>query len=268
MTGLPSVPATDAELARLIAVEVGLLVVSLRPTYGDLSDPARSRRLRDDGDRAAHDLIVARLSEHRPHDAVLSEEGLDDARRLSAERVWIVDPIDGTWEYGQGREDFAVHVALWQSGTLVAGAVDLPARGLVHATDHPSMVFDALPQGRPVRLVVSRSRPPADLDALVAGVSRRLGREIEVVSVGSAGAKTAEVIEGRVEAYVHDAGLSEWDVAAPAAVAIACGLRVCHLDGSEIRYNRRPPLVGDLVIGVPMVVEAILEARAGLRASG
>jgi len=268
MTVRASAPTTDAELARIIAVEVGLLVVSLRPTYGDLSDPSRSRRLRDDGDRAAHDLIVARLAEHRPHDAVLSEEGLDDDTRLSHERVWIVDPIDGTWEYGQGREDFAVHVALWEAGVLVAGAVDLPARGLVHTTDRPSMVADALPRDRPVRIVVSRSRPPADLDSLVTGVATRLGREIEVVSVGSAGAKTAEVIEGRVEAYVHDAGLSEWDVAAPAAVASACGLRVCHLDGSEIRYNKRPPLVGDLVIGVPMVLEAILEVRAGLSTSG
>jgi 3'(2'), 5'-bisphosphate nucleotidase len=252
----------DATLARELAVEAGLLLVSMREGYGDLTDRAVARRLRDDADRAAHDLIAAGLAAARPDDALLSEEGVDDRRRLTASRLWIVDPLDGTWEYGQDRPDFAVHVALWHDGVLEAAAIDLPARSVTHSTDSVAHVPDVVPADRVVRLVVSRSRPPARIDAVVAGVAARLGVVVDVVNVGSAGAKTAEVIEGRVHAYVHDAGLSEWDVAAPAAVAEAAGLRVCHLTGHPIRYNAMPPLIGDLVIGVPLVVDAILASLA------
>jgi 3'(2'), 5'-bisphosphate nucleotidase len=253
---------SDVALARQLAVAAGSLVLRLREGYGDLRDRDVARALRDEADRAAHDLIADALAQQRPDDALLSEEGIDDDRRLSASRVWIVDPLDGTWEYGQGRPDFAVHVALWHDGELVAAAVDLPARGLTHSTDSVAVVPDVLPTDRPVRLVVSRSRPPARLDDVVAGVAHRLGCAVEVVHVGSAGAKTAEVVEGRVEAYVHDAGLSEWDVAAPAAVALAAGLVVCHLDGRSLVYNAMPPLVGDLLVAVPVVAEAILDVLA------
>ena len=256
---------TDAALARELAVDAGRLVMRLRSSYGEVSDRATAKALRDEGDRSAHDLIAARLAAERPADAVLSEEGLDDDRRLSAGRVWIVDPLDGTWEYGLGRDDFAVHVALWErdaepGGGLTAGAVSLPAQGLVHTSDVPTTRSLGLPSGRPVRLVVSRTRPPTDLDLLVSRLRVALGVDVEVGSVGSAGAKTAEVIEGRYDAYVHDAGLSEWDVAAPAVVAAASGLVVRHLDGRAIPYNRMPPLVGDLVIGIPPVVDAVLAA--------
>ncbi len=253
----------DAALARELAIEAGLLLVALREGYGDITDRAAARALRDHADRAAHDLIAARLADSRPHDALLSEEGVDDELRLTASRLWIVDPLDGTWEYGQGRPDFAVHIALWHEGVLEAAAIDLPARSVAHSTDSVAPVPDSVPADGVVRLVVSRSRPPARIDAIVAGVAATLGVVVEVVNVGSAGAKTAEVIEGRVQAYVHDAGLSEWDVAAPAAVAEAAGLRVCHLDGRPIAYNAMPPLIGDLVIGVPVVVDAILATLAG-----
>ncbi len=257
---------TDAALAAELAVAAGRLVVRLRSSYGEVTDRATASALRDEGDRGAHDLIVARLGAERPGDAVLSEEGRDDERRLGADRLWIVDPLDGTWEYGLGRDDFAVHVALWQrtddGGVLTDGAVSLPAQGTVHRSDVPTRRDPGLPVDRPVRLVVSRTRAPSDLDLLVERVAAGLGREVEVGSVGSAGAKAAEVIEGRYDAYVHDAGLSEWDVAAPAVVAAASGLVVRHLDGSPIAFNRMPPLVGDLVIGVPAVVDAVLAARA------
>jgi 3'(2'), 5'-bisphosphate nucleotidase len=254
---------SDAELARDIAQQAGQLLLTLRGEFdGDLSVREDAKRLRDTADAASHHLIVDLLAAARPGDAVLSEEGADDDRRLSAERVWIVDPLDGTWEYGQDREDFAVHVALWERGVLVAGAVDLPAQGIVHTTGTPTARADEVPADRPVRIVVSRTRPPAAIDAIAAAVSDGLGREVEVVTVGSAGAKTAEVLAGRVDAYVHDAGLSEWDVAAPAAVAVAGGLTVCHLSGADIAYNRMPPLVGDLVIGIPSVADRVLAAVA------
>ena len=259
------VTTSDADLAREIAQQAGRLLLELRAGFdGDLAVKADATRLRDTADAASHELIVGLLAAARPGDAVLSEEGADDDRRLSADRVWIVDPLDGTWEYGQDREDFAVHVALWERGVLVAGAVDLPAQGIVHTTGTPTLRADEVPEGRPIRIVVSRTRPPAAIEAIAAAVSGGLGREVEVVTVGSAGAKTAEVLAGRVDAYVHDAGLSEWDVAAPAAVAAAGGLRVSHLSGDDIAYNRMPPLVGDLVIGIPAVADRVVAAVAAL----
>jgi len=253
------VSADDVALAREIAAQAGRLLVSLRSSYGSLDDPEVSRRLRTEADAAAHDHIAARLAAARPGDALLSEEGADDDVRLSRARVWIVDPLDGTWEYGQGRDDFAVHVALWESGALVAGALGLPSRDLVLDTASVPRVADALPTARPVRIVVSRSRTPVGIQDVVTRLAVALGRDVEVDTVGSAGAKTAEVIEGRADAYLHDAGLSEWDVAAPAAVAAAAGLTVCRLDGSPVQYNRRPPLVGDLLVGVPVVASALLD---------
>jgi 3'(2'), 5'-bisphosphate nucleotidase len=256
---------SDAALAREAALAAARVVLDIRESYGDLSDRATAKALRDEADAAAHDVIAALLAEHRPDDALLSEEGVDDADRLDAERVWIVDPLDGTWEFGQGRDDFAVHVAIWQRsagpyGALTDGVVVLPARDRVHSTNIPPAPSLQLPTDRPLRLVVSRTRPPADLDAMTDHLRVSTGLAVVVGSVGSAGAKTAEVLEGRYDAYIHDAGLSEWDVAAPAVVALAAGLRVAHLDGSDIRYNRMPPLVGDLVIGIPVVVDAVIAA--------
>ena len=249
---------SDAQLARDIALETGELVLQMRNSFGDFSSQQDARRLRDTGDRTAHELIMQRLGAARPNDVVLSEEGVDSAARLQVDRVWIVDPLDGTWEYGQGRDDFAVHIALWERGELVAGTVALPARGTVHSADAPDVLPDVLPTDRPVRLVVSRSRPPLRLQSYVQLLTERLGCEIEVINVGSAGAKTAEILEGKGEAYLHDAGMSEWDVAAPAVVAVAAGLAVSHLDGSALSFNHYPPKFGDLMIGLPLVVRALL----------
>jgi len=199
---------TDAELARDLADEAGRLLLAMREGFdAGTADKAEAKDLRDRADRAAHELLAARIAALRPEDGLLSEEGVDDTRRLSCDRVWIVDPLDGTWEYGQGRSDFAVHVALWQSGELVAGAVALPARGDVLVTGDVPVVDDVAATGT-VRLVVSRTRPPARIDDLVAGLAERLGVEVEVYSVGSAGVKAVEVVEGRADAYVHDSGLS------------------------------------------------------------
>ena len=264
---------TDAELSHRIAQEAGALLLKLRTSFGDVSDRARADALRAEGDRQSHDLISARLAEHRPGDAVLSEEGKDDPARLDAERVWIVDPLDGTWEYGQGRSDFAVHIALWQpgGGRPQACTVDLPAQGLTR-----SMLDDVsgspaafpLPDDRPIRIVASRTRPPASLAAACDIVAERLAETgvnahgVEIVDVGSVGAKVNELLGGRAEAYVHDTGFYEWDVAAPYGVAWHYGFPCMHLDGSAVDFNRMPPYVTDLVVAHPSLMDMLRAAVA------
>lgn len=264
---------TDAELSHRIAQEAGALLLRLRTSFGDIADRARADELRAEGDRQSHELIAARLAEHRPADAVLSEEGKDDPSRLEAERVWIVDPLDGTWEYGQGRKDFAVHIALWRPGAArpEACTVDLPAQGLTR-----SMLDDVsgsaaafpLPDDRPIRIVASRTRPPASLAAACALVGERLAASgvndhgVEIVDVGSVGAKVNELLCGRADAYAHDTGFYEWDVAAPYGVAWHYGFPSMHLDGSPVDFNRMPPYVTDLVVAHPALIDLLRAAMA------
>jgi 3'(2'), 5'-bisphosphate nucleotidase len=240
----------DHQLARALAAEAGELLVALRADTGF----ADAGALRDLGDRRSHELLMRRLAEERPADAVLSEEGVDDPVRLEASRVWIIDPLDGTREYAEdGRPDWAVHVALWVEGTLTAGAVALPAEGVVLATDAPPP-----PPTRaagPWRLAVSRSRAPE----LVQELARTLPAEL--VPMGSAGAKVAAVIRGDVDAYVHAGGQYEWDSAAPVAVALATGLAVSRLDGTPPTYNHRDPYLPDLVVCRRELAEPILRGR-------
>jgi 3'(2'), 5'-bisphosphate nucleotidase len=239
-------PAGDAAFARWLAARTGDLLLELREQMGHRDPDA----LRAAGDARAHELIVGELARARPADAVLSEEGRDDPARLTAERVWIVDPLDGTREFGEeGRADWAVHIALWQrmngGGRLSAGAVALPAGHRVLATDVPPP-YPPLSQqaaaGGPLRLAASRTRPPA----FVSTVAEELGAEL--VPMGSAGAKIAAVVDGTVDAYVHAGGQHEWDSAAPVAVAVATGLHASRLDGSGLEYNRESPRLPDLVV--------------------
>jgi 3'(2'), 5'-bisphosphate nucleotidase len=235
-----SPPSDDAGFARWLAARAGEALLALRP---QIADPVA---LRDAGDKRAHDLLVTELARWRPGDAVLSEEAVRDdvAGRLAAERVWIVDPLDGTREFGEpGRTDWAVHVALWtrQAGPgLSAGAVALPAQDLVFATDQPPPYPPAA--DRPVRIVASRSRPPA----FVISVAGAIGAEL--VPMGSAGAKVAAVITGEVDAYLHAGGQYEWDSAAPVAVASATGLHTSRVDGSRLVYNQADPRLPDLLV--------------------
>jgi 3'(2'), 5'-bisphosphate nucleotidase len=187
----------------------------------------------------------------RPDDAVLSEEGADDPVRLAADRVWIIDPLDGTREFSElDRADWAVHVALWERGELVAGAVALPAEqttlSTVDVAEAPSR-----PDG-PLRLAVSRSRPPA----LVIGLAELL--DAELVPMGSAGVKAMSVVRGTTDAYVHGGGQYEWDSAAPVAVARAAGLHTSRLDGSPLRYNQRDPYLPDLLVCRPELADRLL----------
>jgi 3'(2'), 5'-bisphosphate nucleotidase len=272
----------DAELARWLAATAGEQLLALRDEVG-FDDPAA---LKSAGDLRTHAFLTEALTCWRPDDAVLSEEALHArdadaaAARLSAERVWIVDPLDGTREFGEpGRRDWAVHVALWSSapaspaspaarrraagspatarGRLVAGAIALPAQGLVFATDKPPVpAAEALARGTRVRIAVSRSRPPAFLGE----VAEALGALL--VPLGSAGAKIAAVITGEVDAYVHAGGQYEWDSAAPVAVAAAQGLHTSRLDGTPLAYNRPDPLLPDLVVCRPGLAKPLLAAIA------
>jgi 3'(2'), 5'-bisphosphate nucleotidase len=189
---------------------------------------------------------------------VLSEEGRDDPARLAADRVWIVDPLDGTREFGEaGRTDWAVHVALWERGALTAGAVALPAQGQVLATTAPPVRPPAngpAAPGGPLRVVVSRTRPPAFLDRLSEEMS------VTLVPLGSAGAKAAGVMLGEADAYIHAGGQYEWDSAAPVAVALAAGLHASRLDGSALRYNQPDPVLPDILICPVVIAESLLEA--------
>jgi 3'(2'), 5'-bisphosphate nucleotidase len=241
---------TDHDVAARLATAAGELLLGVR---AELVDATASER-KAAGDKRSHDFLMEALAAERPADAVLSEEGLDSLVRLSAERVWIVDPLDGTREFSElGREDWAVHVALWQSGELVAGAVALPAQGITLAT--PSVSPPPATTGKP-RIVVSRSRPPAvavDVCGALDGV---------LVELGSAGAKVASVIQGVSDIYVHAGGQYEWDSAAPVAVARAAGLHTSRIDGSPLIYNRRDPLLPDLVVCRPEFADAVLAVTA------
>lgn len=241
----------DHEVAARLAIEAGELLLGVRAELADADPKVR----KDAGDKRSHEFLMTALAAERPGDAVLSEEGADDKVRLTAERVWIVDPLDGTREFGElGRTDWAVHVALWQAGELVAGAVALPAQGVTLAT--PDVPPPPAPPAAP-RIVVSRTRPPA----VALQVRDALGGVL--VEMGSAGAKVASVVQGIADVYVHAGGQYEWDSAAPIAVARAAGLHTSRIDGSPLRYNQDDVLLPDLVVCRPELAEAVLAVTAG-----
>jgi 3'(2'), 5'-bisphosphate nucleotidase len=245
-------PLRDHIVAAELARRAGELLVDLRARL--VAEGVDARRLKDEGDRQAHELLMAGLAERVAEgDAVLSEEGRDDKVRLDAERVWIVDPLDGTREFGEPpRTDWAVHVALVAGGVPVAGAVALPALGLVLATGDPPVLPPA-PNGPP-RVIVSRSRPPAAATYLT---ERLAGVKVEM---GSAGAKAMAVVRGEADVYAHSGGQYEWDSCAPVAVAQAVGLHASRIDGSPLVYNRAEPYLPDLLICRPELAGPALAA--------
>jgi 3'(2'), 5'-bisphosphate nucleotidase len=235
----------DHELASALALEAGALLLEVRAAGGD--------DLKATGDRTSNELLMARLAELRPDDGVLSEESLDDRRRLDQSRVWIIDPLDGTREFSEPpRTDWAVHVALTVDGLPVVGSVALPALDLVLSTASVPALAPAV--DGPPRLAVSRTRPPACTEVLVDALGATL------VEMGSAGAKAMAVVRGEVDVYAHSGGQYEWDSCAPVAVAAAAGLWVSRLDGSPLVYNQSDPYLPDLLICRPEWTERVLEA--------
>jgi 3'(2'), 5'-bisphosphate nucleotidase len=245
---------SDAQLASRLAVETGHLLVKLREEMW--RDGAHTWDVMDHGDATGHTFIAGELRTHRPDDAVLDEEGLEDPRRFTADRVWIIDPLDGTREFGEpGRHDWAVHVALWDRDHFVAGAVALPAVEMVLATD-PAPVLPDVDRERP-RLVTSRNRAPQ------AAVIVANALNCEAVRLGSAGAKAMAVVLGEADIYLHDGGMYQWDSAAPAAVALAAGLHASRIDGTPLVYNARDPWLPDLLICRQELASAVLGALWG-----
>ena len=251
-------PASDdARRAAALAAGAGRVLLELRDRVDDGTFRGDDAALRTAADAASQAYLMTELARARPGDVVLSEEAPDDRRRLVADRVWIIDPLDGTREYaertpdGAWRDDFAVHVALWQRGHgLTDAAVALPARGVVRCTGTPipctvQPISTADGRRRPVRLAVSRSRPPAFASRLA------LGGSVELVPLGSAGIKVMAVTDGTVDAYVHAGGQYEWDSAAPVAIALDAGMVATRLDGSTLVYNQSDPWCPDLVICRP-----------------
>jgi 3'(2'), 5'-bisphosphate nucleotidase len=226
--------ADDTELAAYLAKAAGALVLEMRDTSG-----LGAKDLGNAGDQTANQFLIHALGAQRPDDGLLSEESKDTDARLSKSRVWIIDPVDGTREYSEGRSDWAVHVALAIDGAPVIGAVALPALDLVLRTDQPAIIPPAPDK---LRMVVSRTRPAPEAVA----VAEALGAEL--IPMGSAGAKAMAVVRGEADIYLHTGGQYEWDSCAPVAVAAAYGLHVSRVDGSPLVYNQRDVYMPDLLI--------------------
>jgi 3'(2'), 5'-bisphosphate nucleotidase len=235
---------SDAALAARLAQAAGAILLDLRAS-GRFVGQALGKA----GDEAANVLLCRELAAARPGDAILSEEERDNSARLSQARVWIVDPLDGTREYGEGRSDWAVHVALAVDGAAAIGAVALPGLGLTLTSGDPPPLP---PANDPPKMLVSRTRPAAE----AVFVAERLGADL--LAMGSAGAKAMAVVRGEADIYLHTGGQYEWDNCAPAAVARAAGLHVSRVDGTPLRYNRADTYLPDLLICRPELAEAVL----------
>ncbi|MAF63544.1 MULTISPECIES: 3'(2'),5'-bisphosphate nucleotidase CysQ [Pseudomonadota] len=241
---------TDAELAAHLAHAAGQTLLAVRMSSG-----LEGQSLGKAGDAAANAFLCEALRRERPDDGLLSEEEKDNPARLDKSRVWIVDPVDGTREYGEARADWAVHVALAVDGVATIGAVALPGLDLVLRSDQPQ----PLPPGAPIpRMLVSRSRPAREALA----VAEILGAEL--VPMGSAGAKAMAVVRGEAEIYLHTGGQYEWDSCAPVAVAAAHGLHVSRADGAPLVYNQADTYMPDLLVCRPEWAERVLAAMRSL----
>jgi 3'(2'), 5'-bisphosphate nucleotidase len=245
------VSETDQQLASRVATEAGAMLVELRDEL--VAAGTHYWDLKDEGDVAGHRYIMSALTAARPDDVILSEEAADNRRRLSAERVWIIDPIDGTNEFAEHpRHDWAIHIALWESGELTAASVALPTLGITFDAS-PASVVPPSTRAKPL-LVTSRSRNPY----CAVMVANALG--CDVARLGSAGAKAMAIVMGEADIYVHDGGMYQWDSAAPSAVAKAAGLHVSRIDGSPLEYNKESLWLPDFLVCRSELAEPALKA--------
>ena len=242
---------TDQQLASRVATEAGAMLVELRDEL--VAEGIHYWDLKDEGDVAGHRYIMSALTAARPDDVILSEEAADNRRRLNAERVWIIDPIDGTNEFAEHpRHDWAIHIALWEAGELTAASVALPTLGMTFDAS-PAAVVPPSTRAKPL-LVTSRSRNPY----CAVMVANALG--CDVARLGSAGAKAMAVVMGEADIYVHDGGMYQWDSAAPSAVAKAAGLHVSRIDGSPLKYNQESLWLPDFLVCRTELAEPALKA--------
>jgi 3'(2'), 5'-bisphosphate nucleotidase len=249
----------DQELAQYLAIETGKL---LQKTFQENHTSLTPNELGSLGDKTGHEFLLHELAKHRPLDHVLSEEGEDNAGRLAANRVWIIDPLDGTSHYSKGEPDYAVHIALWekQSATkfeLIAASVGVPETNSVHGLTNESVKSDS----NSVRVLVSATRPPVEIDQICDELKARFG-QVQLIAMGSVGAKLSQIIKGNADLYINTGGFFEWDIAAPAAVAKANGLIACHIDGTELTFNNPEVYVPNAVMGRPEFVQAVIKSLA------
>ena len=262
----------DHELARKLARETGTLLIGLRNHAASLQSSEDETHsvlaeevLGSEGDRVAHDYLMDQFSVHRPSDVVLSEEGDLEVTRLNSARVWIIDPLDGTAQYSSGGDDFAVHIALWEADSQAASnisvaSVAVPARNELWSMDEPVQRYQ--PEGDPIRILVSRSRPPRELDA----VSKRLEEKfperggIQIIPMGSVGAKVGAILADKADVYFNSGGFFEWDLAAPLGIAVHNGLSVTDCSGNEIELNKVDLKVKDILICRPDLTATIVDA--------
>lgn len=241
---------TDAELAAKLAEDAGTLLLELRNNSN-----LTGKSLGDAGDEAANEMLVAALREQRPDDGLLSEESKDTDNRLHKDRVWIIDPVDGTREYSEGRNDWAVHVALAINGKAAIGAVALPSLNLMLRSDLPTT---SPIRSHRLRMVVSRSRPAKEAVAIAEIL------DADLIPMGSAGAKAMAIVRGEADVYLHSGGQYEWDNCAPVAVAEAHGLHCSRIDGRTLTYNQTDTYLPDLLICHSEDANRILDLVKGL----
>lgn len=239
---------SDEQLAERLATAAGLILLDLQAS-GEFEGKALGKA----GDARANAMLMHELRAARPDDAILSEEEKDNPARCGQSRVWIVDPLDGTREYSEGRSDWAVHVALAIEGIATIGAVALPGIGVTLTSGHP---LPLCPANAPLKMLVSRTRPAAE----AVYVAEKLGAEL--LAMGSAGAKAMAVVRGEADIYLHTGGQYEWDNCAPAAVAVAAGLHVSRVDGSALVYNCANPYLPDLLICRKELADEVLRLAA------
>lgn len=251
------VAATDDHyLAADLASRAGTVLLEIRQRL--IAEGAPTSLMRHEGDRRSHEFLMEALASNRPDDAVLSEEGSAHAchpERDTSIRTWIIDPVDGTREYSEPpRTDWAVHVALAERGQPTVGAVALPGLGITLSTLNPPSVHDLPPVSSQPRIVVSRSRPPAEALAVCEALNG------ELIEMGSAGAKAMAVVRGDVDCYLHSGGQYEWDSCAPVAVALAAGFHASRIDGRPLSYDQPDPFLPDLIVCRSELVDVVLAA--------
>ena len=253
----------DHELAQHLAVETGKVLIGVQQEKANNLSPDE---LGDAGDLAGHEYVVHELAKYRPLDHILSEEGEDNVGRLAANRVWIIDPLDGTSHYSKSDGQFAVHVALWERDSaapfqLTAAAISVPAKGISIGTAITKLISEST---EPIRILVSATRPPDEIEKVCAGLKTTFAHlgEPKLIPMGSVGAKLASIINGEADLYINTGGFYEWDIAAPAAVAKAHGLTVCDIYGNPLEFNKPDTFVPNAIMGKSQFVEVAIESLA------